>query len=43
MEISQKYTLEETELMAVQSGFEPVSTFFDSKNWFADVLWQRRP
>ena len=43
MEISQKYTLEETELMAVQSGFEPVSTFFDSKNWFADVLWQRQP
>ncbi len=43
MEISQKYTLEESELMAVQSGFEPVHTFFDSKKWFADVLWQRQP
>ena len=42
MEISQKYSLEETELMAVQAGFEPVRTFFDSKNWFADVLWQRQ-
>jgi L-histidine N-alpha-methyltransferase len=43
MEISQKYTLEETELLAMQSGFEPVHTFFDTKKWFADVLWQRRP
>ena len=42
MEISQKYMLEETELMAAQSGFAPVHTFFDSKKWFADVLWQRR-
>jgi L-histidine N-alpha-methyltransferase len=43
MEISQKYTLEETELLAMQSEFEPVHTFFDSKKWFADVLWQRKP
>jgi L-histidine Nalpha-methyltransferase len=43
MEISQKYTLEETEALADQSGFEPMHTFFDSKKWFADVLWRRRP
>jgi L-histidine Nalpha-methyltransferase len=43
MEISQKYSLEETQLMALQSGFEPVYTFFDEKKWFADVLWRRRP
>ena len=43
MEISQKYTLEETENMAAQSGFEPIHTFMDSKLWFADVLWQRLP
>ncbi|HXB93584.1 MAG TPA: L-histidine N(alpha)-methyltransferase [Puia sp.] len=43
MEISQKYTLEEAMLMAEQSGFEPVHSFFDSKKWFADLLWQRRP
>jgi dimethylhistidine N-methyltransferase len=42
MEISQKFSLEETELMAVQAGFEPIATFFDSKKWFADVLWQRQ-
>lgn len=43
MEISQKYTLAETESMAAQSGFEPVDTFFDSRRWFADTLWRRRP
>ena len=43
MEISQKYTLEEIGLMAAHSCFSPVHTFFDQKNWFADVLWQRRP
>src|SRR5260221_1655521 len=43
MEISQKYSLAETENMAAQSGFEPVHTFLDSKKWFADVLWQRLP
>lgn len=43
MEISQKYSLEETELMAMQAGFDPVHTFYDSKKWFADVLWQRQP
>jgi dimethylhistidine N-methyltransferase len=43
MEISQKYTLHEIDLMANQTGFEPRHAFFDSKNWFADVLWQRRP
>ena len=43
MEISQKFSIEETELMAMQSGFEPVHTFYDSRRWFADVLWQRLP
>jgi L-histidine N-alpha-methyltransferase len=43
MEISQKYTLDETSHLAAQSGFLPVHTFLDSKKWFADVLWQRQP
>ena len=43
MEISQKYSLGETESMAAQSGFEPVHTFFDGKRWFADTLWRRLP
>lgn len=41
MEISQKYSLQETEYVARQSGFRPMHTFFDSKKWFADVLWER--
>ena len=43
MEISQKYSLEETDVLAEQSGFVPVHSFFDSKKWFADILWQRMP
>ncbi|HXB92131.1 MAG TPA: L-histidine N(alpha)-methyltransferase [Puia sp.] len=43
MEISQKYAMPEIDFMAVQSGFRPVQTFYDSKKWFADVLWQRQP
>jgi len=43
MEISQKYDLAETEYMARQSGFKPQHSFFDSKKWFADILWQRLP
>src|ERR1700722_11015887 len=42
MEISQKYTLTETAQMASQSGFQPVHTFFDSRKWFADILWRRQ-
>ena len=43
MEISQKYTMYEIDSMAAQSGFEPVDAFYDSKKWFADVLWRRLP
>ncbi|HEY4110024.1 L-histidine N(alpha)-methyltransferase [Puia sp.] len=43
MEISQKYSMAETESMAAQSGFEPAEVFYDSKKWFADVLWRRLP
>lgn len=43
MEISQKYAMAETGSMAAQSGFEPVEVFYDSKKWFADVLWRRLP
>ncbi len=39
MEISQKYTLEETKEMALASGFRPLGNFLDSKGWFADCLW----
>jgi len=39
MEISQKYTIEETSLMAAQSGFKPVHQFLDTKGWFLDAIW----
>ncbi|GGH24828.1 dimethylhistidine N-methyltransferase [Dyadobacter endophyticus] len=40
MEISQKYSLSQISQMALNSGFEPISTFTDSKGWFADVVWK---
>ena len=42
MEISQKYSLEETNRMASSSGFEPIIHFMDGKRWFADSLWKCR-
>ncbi len=42
MEISQKYTEEEINELASRSGFKPAASFYDSKRWFADVLWQCR-
>lgn len=40
MEISQKYTVGETDDMAKLSGFAPVRHFFDSKHMFLDTVWQ---
>ena len=39
MEISQKFTVQQTAQMATESGFAPVDRFFDSKKWFVDVVW----
>lgn len=39
MEISQKYTLEDTRALAGASGFMPVADFYDKKCWFLDTLW----
>ena len=39
MEISQKYTVEQTDEMAERAGFKPVNHFFDSKGWFLDAIW----
>ena len=43
MEISQKYSLQETYYLARQAGFSPVHEFYDSKKMFADILWRRLP
>lgn len=40
MEVSQKYTVNQTDSIALLAGFEPVHHFYDSKNWFLDALWQ---
>ena len=40
MEISQKYTVEQTDGIAKQTGFEPVAHFFDKNKWFTDVIWK---
>jgi L-histidine N-alpha-methyltransferase len=40
MEISQKYDIEEIELMAKDCGFKSVANFYDSKNWFLDTVWE---
>lgn len=39
MEISQKYSIEEADALATQSGFAPLADFYDSRCWFADCLW----
>jgi L-histidine N-alpha-methyltransferase len=40
MEVSQKYTVAQTDDMAIQSGFIPVHHFHDAKHWFLDAIWQ---
>ena len=39
MEISQKFTIMQTDQMAENTGFRPVNRFFDSKKWFVDTIW----
>ncbi|WP_456867801.1 L-histidine N(alpha)-methyltransferase [Galbibacter sp. BG1] len=40
MEISQKFNLPEIQNLALQSGFNYKGIIKDSKNWFADVIWE---
>jgi len=39
MEISQKFTIAQTDQIANNNGFKPVTRFFDQKKWFTDVIW----
>lgn len=41
MELSQKYSLQEIEDLARQTGFKPVDHFFDSHQWFVDTIWEK--
>ena len=40
MEVSQKYGIEQINLLAKSAGFKPVTNFFDSKKWFVDAIWK---
>jgi uncharacterized SAM-dependent methyltransferase len=42
-EQSFKYTLEEIENLAVESGFEIVEHLFDSQKYFVDSIWKVKP
>lgn len=39
MEVSQKFSMEDTQKIAMQSGFKPVYSIMDSREWFVDVFW----
>jgi L-histidine Nalpha-methyltransferase len=39
MEISQKFTIQQTEQIAIKAGFKPTDRFFDRRKWFTDVIW----
>jgi len=39
MEISQKFTVLQTEQIAKNAGFTPVDCFYDNKKWFLDTVW----
>ncbi|WP_448700954.1 L-histidine N(alpha)-methyltransferase [Mucilaginibacter sp. AW1-3] len=39
MEISQKFTIQQTRDIAVNAGFIPANYLFDAKNWFTDAIW----
>jgi len=41
VEISQKYTVQEIEQLFTTYGFRPKEFYFDSKQWFTDVLVQK--
>jgi dimethylhistidine N-methyltransferase len=40
MEISQKYTVNQTNKLAKLSKFQPIAHLYDSKEWFLDAIWQ---
>ena len=41
MEISQKFDEEKIEDLAAKTGFEVVKYFYDSRNYFTDVIWRK--
>src|SRR5690554_5310416 len=42
MEVSKKYTIEETEKLASLANFSVETNFQDTRNWFLDSLWNAK-
>ncbi len=42
MEISQKFTVQQTKDIAISTGFSPVDYLFDTREWFTDAIWLAR-
>jgi len=40
MEISQKYSEKEIDIMARKTGFKPLKQISDTKGWFVDAIWK---
>ncbi|HEY5369487.1 MAG TPA: L-histidine N(alpha)-methyltransferase [Hanamia sp.] len=40
MEISHKYSFNQIDEIAIQSGFTSTARFFDTKKYFVDVIWE---
>lgn len=40
MEISQKYSEKEINIMARKTGFKPLKQISDTKGWFVDAIWK---
>jgi len=40
MEISQKFTVNQTNEIAEKTGFRSLAQFIDSKGWFLDTVWE---
>ncbi len=40
MEVSQKYTVPQTDEIAANAGFRPVRKYYDTRQWFMDALWR---
>ncbi|MGV8879588.1 MAG: L-histidine N(alpha)-methyltransferase [Sphingobacteriaceae bacterium] len=40
MEISQKFTVDQTDAMAKSAGFKSITHLFDRRKWFLDAIWE---
>ena len=41
VELSQKYDMPTIQSLSIETGFESVDAFFDSRKYFVDVLWRK--